>query len=171
MRLGLRGARLASTSASASASAASASTSAAQQYGPGPGATTHYRITLRRSAIGLPSKTGRVLESLGLTRRLQSVIRPQRADMAGAILAVKELVHVDTVRRLDAPTQEHYALMEMGASPNAVLDLDAVWVDEKGEVVSWGAAARKAPRGYRVTGNLVSPARDAEVKLRRESEE
>lgn len=137
-------------------------------------ATTHYRITLRRSAIGLPAKTTRVLTSLGLFKRLQTIFRPQRPDIAGSILAVKELVHVDTVRRLDggldaAARAQLEALRAQGGESDdvpalMVMDEDAVWVDEKGEVVDWGRQSRKAPRGYRVVGNIVDPARNAEIQ-------
>ena len=64
--------------------------------------TTHYRITLRRSAIGLPKHTGRVIEALGLRKRLQSVYHRQSPDIAGMVLAVKELVHVENVRLMES---------------------------------------------------------------------
>ncbi|EPQ31853.1 uncharacterized protein PFL1_00052 [Pseudozyma flocculosa PF-1] len=115
-------------------------------------APTHYRITLRRSGIGMPAKTNRILSSLGLTKRLQSVYRPIGPEMAGAILAVKELLHVDNVRRLDTPEQQ------------ALTDEEAVWVNAAGEVVDAGKSSRKAPRGYRVVGSLVDEARDRQLK-------
>lgn len=115
-------------------------------------ATTHFRVTLRRSAIGLPKHAGRVLESLGLHKRLQSVYHRQSPDAAGAILAVKELVHVENVRALSAE----------GEDP--VASLDTVWVNANGEVVDAGRVAFKAPKGFRVVGNLVNEERDAELK-------
>ncbi|WFD32854.1 hypothetical protein MSPP1_003905 [Malassezia sp. CBS 17886] len=111
------------------------------------GPATHYRVTLRRSAIGLPRRTGRVLEALGLRRRLQSVYHEQNAAIAGAILAVKELVHVDNVRRLDQVSVE--------------ADADTIWVNAEGEVVDAGRRSRKAPRGFRIVGNLVDEERNA----------
>ncbi|KAI3617155.1 hypothetical protein CBS9595_003064 [Malassezia furfur] len=115
-------------------------------------ATTHYRVTLRRSAIGLPKQTSRVLESLGLHKRLQSVYQPQNPATAGAILAVKELVHVENVRALSPEVAE-------SLDPSAT-----VWVNAKGEVVDAGRVAYKAPKGFRVVGNLINEERDADVK-------
>lgn len=56
-----------------------------------------FRITLMRSAIGLPSKVGRVLTSLGLHKRLRTVYHPVCPTVAGKIFAVKELVDVEEV--------------------------------------------------------------------------
>ncbi|KDN45255.1 hypothetical protein K437DRAFT_268516 [Tilletiaria anomala UBC 951] len=125
----------------ASASTSSATTAFAHQQ---PQPTTHYRITLRRSAIGLPEKTSRVLESLGLRKRLQSIYRPQRPEIAGSILKVKELLHVDNVRRIDLAPED--ALLP---------DEEARWVDAKGEVIDWGKDCRKAPRGFKVVGSRI----------------
>lgn len=138
--------------------------------------TTHYRITLRRSAIGLPSHTKKVLESLGLRKRLQSIYRPKRADIAGMLLAVKELIHVENVKRLDGgleaaamrmAEQVRSASTEADADvidPLPVRDEDALWVNDAGEVVDWGGKqARKAPRGFKVVGNVVSDARHREI--------
>lgn len=117
------------------------------------GATTHYRITLRRSAIGLPKHAGRVLKALGLRRRLQSVYHRHTPSVAGAILAVKELVHVENVRRLAE-----------GEAGDEAADRNAIWVNAQGEVVDAGRRSRKAPRGFRVVGNLINEARDAELR-------
>jgi len=56
-----------------------------------------FRITLLRSAIGLPQKTRGVLQALGLTRRQQTVFYPVSPDVAGQIMRVKELVAVSEV--------------------------------------------------------------------------
>ncbi|KAK0706376.1 ribosomal protein L30p/L7e-domain-containing protein [Lasiosphaeria miniovina] len=56
-----------------------------------------FRITLHRSAIGLPKRTRGVLMALGLRRRNQTVFHPVEAQFAGMILKVKELVLVDEV--------------------------------------------------------------------------
>ena len=113
--------------------------------------TSHYRITLLRSAIGLPRRTGRVVEALGLRKRLQSVYHAQTPVIAGMILAIKELVHVENVRQL-APTSEQE---------------EPIWVNEEGHVVDAGRAARKAPRGFKVVGNLMDEQRDASLRASR----
>lgn len=145
-----------------SAASPSASTSGSQSLRP----TTHYRVTLRRSAIGLPERVGRIIAAMGLGKRLSSVYLPQNSSVAGSILAVKELVHVDNVRRLDPPVgrlgeDELQALQDWH---DAVQDEDAIWVDAKGDVVDWGREARRAPRGYRVVGNLVSEQRNEQIR-------
>ncbi|KAL1864739.1 ATP citrate lyase subunit 1 [Diaporthe australafricana] len=78
----------------AAAAAAAAATGAA---------TSYFRITLRRSAIGLPTRTRGVLAALGLHRRCQTVFHPVEPQFAGMIMKVKELVRVEEVgRRLTA---------------------------------------------------------------------
>ena len=111
----------------------------------------HNKCTLRRSAIGLPRRTGRVVEALGLRKRLQSVYHAQTPVIAGMILAIKELVHVENVRQL-APTSEQE---------------EPIWVNEEGHVVDAGRAARKAPRGFKVVGNLMDEQRDASLRASR----
>ncbi|KAG0143382.1 hypothetical protein CROQUDRAFT_185055 [Cronartium quercuum f. sp. fusiforme G11] len=59
--------------------------------------TTHYRITLFRSAIGLPKPKRDTLASLGLKKRMQTVYHRHSPDMAGLILNVKELLKVENV--------------------------------------------------------------------------
>lgn len=56
-----------------------------------------FRVTLMRSAIGLPTKTSGVLKALGLHKRLRTVYHPVSPDVAGQIFAVKELVDVQQV--------------------------------------------------------------------------
>ncbi|KAF9816650.1 hypothetical protein IEO21_03955 [Rhodonia placenta] len=58
---------------------------------------THYRITLRRSAISLPVRYKGTLVALGLHRRMQTVYHRHTPDIAGKILRVKELVQVENV--------------------------------------------------------------------------
>ncbi len=87
-----------------------------------------------------------------MKKRLQSVYRPIGPDMAGAILAVKEMVHVENVRRLQDADQMLLA------------DEEAIWVNEGGEIVDPGKAAKKAPRGYKIVGNVVSELRDQQIK-------
>ncbi|KAI8197618.1 hypothetical protein K4K52_010304 [Colletotrichum sp. SAR 10_76] len=62
-------------------------------------AMSFFRITLHRSAIGLPKNTRGVLEALGLHRRSQTVFHPVKPEFAGMIMKVKELVKVDEVDR------------------------------------------------------------------------
>ncbi|KAK0634515.1 hypothetical protein B0T17DRAFT_611512 [Bombardia bombarda] len=56
-----------------------------------------FRITLHRSAIGLPERTRGVLMALGLRRRSQTVFHPVEPQFAGMIMKVKELVLVEEV--------------------------------------------------------------------------
>lgn len=56
-----------------------------------------FRITLHRSAIGLPKRTQGVLAALGLRKRSQVVFHPVEAQFAGMIMKVKELVRVEEV--------------------------------------------------------------------------
>lgn len=58
-----------------------------------------FRITLHRSAIGLPKRTQGVLAALGLRKRSQVVFHPVEAQFAGMIMKVKELVRVEEVDR------------------------------------------------------------------------
>jgi len=58
---------------------------------------TYFRITLIRSAIGLPYRTVRVLAALGLRKRMATVFHPVTPDTAGQIMRVKELVAVSEV--------------------------------------------------------------------------
>ncbi|KAH7065121.1 50S ribosomal protein-like protein L30 [Macrophomina phaseolina] len=57
----------------------------------------YFRITLMRSAIGLPQKTRGVLAALGLRKRMRTVYHPVTQSVAGQILRVKELVDVHEV--------------------------------------------------------------------------
>lgn len=60
-------------------------------------APTHFKITLLRSAIGLPERYRHTLESLGIHRRGQTVFHVHNPVTAGKILRVKELVQVRNV--------------------------------------------------------------------------
>lgn len=62
-----------------------------------PTATSFFRVTLMRSAIGLPRKSSGVLKALGLHKRMRTVYHPVSPDVAGQIFAVKELVDVQEV--------------------------------------------------------------------------
>ncbi|KAI0027717.1 hypothetical protein K488DRAFT_6792, partial [Vararia minispora EC-137] len=67
---------------------------------------THFRITLKRSTIGLPERLRGTVASLGLRRRLQTVYYRHTPEMAGKILSVKELVEVQNVPASAVRTQE-----------------------------------------------------------------
>lgn len=58
---------------------------------------THFKITLRRSAISLGDRKKGTLVSLGIHRRMQTVYQRHSPEVAGKILAVKELVEVENV--------------------------------------------------------------------------
>jgi len=60
---------------------------------------SYFRITLMRSAIGLPQKVTGVLKALGLKKRMATVFHPVSLDVAGQIMKVKELVSVQEVDR------------------------------------------------------------------------
>ncbi|KAJ6459783.1 hypothetical protein C8R47DRAFT_1059158 [Mycena vitilis] len=84
---------------------------------------TYFKITVRRSAISLGEKKKGTLAALGLHRRNQTVFHPHKPDIAGKILALKELLEVHNV-----PASE-------------VRDKLAQRIE------------RKAPRGYQVVGS------------------
>ncbi|KAJ7749263.1 hypothetical protein DFH07DRAFT_555983 [Mycena maculata] len=90
---------------------------------PPPEPATHFKITLRRSAISLGEKKKGTLAALGLYRRNQTVFHPHKPDIAGKILAVKELLEVQNVPA--AEVRDKYE-QRMG---------------------------RKAPKGYEVVGS------------------
>lgn len=58
---------------------------------------SYFRITLMRSAIGLPRKSADVLKALGLRKRMATVFHPVTPSVAGQIMKVKELVAVSEV--------------------------------------------------------------------------
>lgn len=64
---------------------------------PTPSLQSYFRISLRRSAIGLPTRTLGVLKALGLRKRLSTVYHPVTQNVAGMIMRVKELVDVAEV--------------------------------------------------------------------------
>ncbi|KAJ5856055.1 uncharacterized protein N7529_009999 [Penicillium soppii] len=54
-----------------------------------------FRITLLRSAIGLPRRSTDVLKALGLKKRMATVFHPVSPSVAGQVMKVKELVAVE----------------------------------------------------------------------------
>ncbi|TFK98177.1 hypothetical protein BDV98DRAFT_606987 [Pterulicium gracile] len=84
----------------------SASSSSSQNTTTDPNAHTHYKITLTRSAISLGSAKQGTLKALGFHRRFQVVYHAHSPLIAGKILAVKELVHVENVTKGQVRTRE-----------------------------------------------------------------
>ncbi|EEA20187.1 39S ribosomal protein L33, mitochondrial [Talaromyces marneffei ATCC 18224] len=68
---------------------------------------TYFRITLMRSAIGLPLRQNMVLHALGLKKRMATVFYPVTRDVAGQIMKVKELVDVQEVDEPLTKAQVH----------------------------------------------------------------
>ncbi|KAK7948711.1 mitochondrial 54S ribosomal protein uL30m [Apiospora aurea] len=66
---------------------------------------SYFRITLHRSAIGLPERTRGALAALGLRKRSQTVFHPVEPQFAGMIMKVKELVRVSEVDRALTPKE------------------------------------------------------------------
>lgn len=58
-----------------------------------------FRITLVRSAIGLPRRATDVLKALGLKKRMATVFHPVTPSVAGQVMRIKELVEVQEVDR------------------------------------------------------------------------
>ncbi|KAJ5317114.1 hypothetical protein N7508_001622 [Penicillium antarcticum] len=56
---------------------------------------SYFRVTLMRSAIGLPRRSTDVLKALGLKKRMATVFHPVSSSVAGQIMRVKELVQVE----------------------------------------------------------------------------
>lgn len=71
--------------------------------------STFFRITLMRSAIGLPSKSLNVLKALGLRKRMATVFHPVTPAVAGQIMRVKELVAVSEVEKSMTKAEVHQA--------------------------------------------------------------
>jgi large subunit ribosomal protein L30 len=83
---------------------------------------TFFRITLVRSAIGLPRKTSGVLKALGLKKRMATVFYPVTPDVAGQIMKVKELV---SVREVEHPMTSHEVYLERKPDPGYYLEQKA----------------------------------------------
>ncbi|CAG8527213.1 24143_t:CDS:2 [Cetraspora pellucida] len=73
------------------------------------GPTGFFKITLRRSPIGLPKKLRAVVKALGLSKLSQTVYHSQTPIIAGMILKVKELLEVKNVKKVPTPEErKHY---------------------------------------------------------------
>ncbi|KAI9849028.1 MAG: 39S ribosomal protein L33, mitochondrial [Sclerophora amabilis] len=66
-----------------------------------------FKITLMRSAIGLPEKTRGVLHALGLRKRMRTVYYPVSPEVAGQVMKVKELVAVSEVDEALTKAEQH----------------------------------------------------------------
>jgi len=75
---------------------------------------TYFRITLIRSAIGLPYKSTGVLKALGLRKRMATVFHPVNPTVAGQIMKIKELV---AVREVEKPLTKQEVHMERVPDP------------------------------------------------------
>lgn len=73
-------------------------------------AADYYKITLKRSAIGLPKDIRAASKTLGLFRLHQTSYKPVNASTAGLILKLKELVQVELVDHI--PTKEEVAALK-----------------------------------------------------------
>ncbi|KAF9890160.1 39S ribosomal protein L33, mitochondrial [Aspergillus nanangensis] len=77
---------------------------------------SYFRITLVRSAIGLPRRTTDVLKALGLKKRMAQVFHPVSPSVAGQIMKVKEIVSVQEEVRLERkPDPGYYIEKTSGA--------------------------------------------------------
>ncbi|KAI8342060.1 hypothetical protein BC941DRAFT_415260 [Chlamydoabsidia padenii] len=67
-------------------------------------AANYYKITLKRSTIGLSKDYKAAAHTLGLYRLHQTSYQPVNASTAGSILKLKELVKVENVNSI--PTRQ-----------------------------------------------------------------
>lgn len=118
---------------------------------------SYFKITLIRSAIGLPRKTQGVLSALGLRKRMRTVFHPVSPQIAGHIMKVKELVAVSEVesaltkaemRDIRRPEPGYY--IEKKTSP--ALE-EGLWYYYPSVVCSWEARLLLVDR--EASGNLV----------------
>lgn len=121
---------------------------------------SYFKITLHRSAIGLPRRTHGVLMALGLRRRNQTVFHPVKPDFAGMIMKVKEIVRVEAVDRaltkaemkaLRTPPTGYWVETAAAAHGDAPKVAEAGAHGETSKVVEGGADAQNEgrPRAWR----------------------
>ncbi|KAJ5216241.1 uncharacterized protein N7498_002648 [Penicillium cinerascens] len=91
---------------------------------------TYFRITLLRSAIGLPRRSTDVLKALGLKKRMATVFHPVSPSVAGQIMRVKELVSVQEVDQALTKQQVH---LERKPDPGYYVEKSSV--QERGEML------------------------------------
>jgi ribosomal protein L30 len=83
---------------------------------------SYFRITLKRSGIGLPERVQGVLHALGLRKRMKTVFYPVSSQVAGQIMKVKELVEVQEV---DKPLSKYELKQERKPDPGFYLEKPA----------------------------------------------
>ncbi|KAL4919967.1 ribosomal protein L30p/L7e-domain-containing protein [Aspergillus aurantiobrunneus] len=93
---------------------------------------SYFRITLIRSAIGLPRRTTDVLKALGLKKRMATVFHPVSQSTAGQIMKVKELVDVQEVDRRKTKQEVH---LERKPDPGYYVERTSAteWSEKRGE--------------------------------------
>ncbi|AJS85283.1 BPK_HP2_G0041380.mRNA.1.CDS.1 [Saccharomyces cerevisiae] len=65
-----------------------------------------YKVTLRRSLIGVPHTTKSIVKSLGLGKRGSIVYKKVNPAIAGSLAKVKELVKVEVTEHELTPSQQ-----------------------------------------------------------------
>lgn len=91
---------------------------------------SYFRITLLRSAIGLPRRATDVLKALGLKKRMATVFHPVTPSVAGQIMRVKELVSVEEVDRRLTKQEVH---LERKPDPGYYVERSVL--EERGEAL------------------------------------
>jgi len=129
-------------------------TTSASTQSPVSSAPTHYRITLHRSAIGLPDRIARTLTALGIHKRMQTVYHVHSPDIAGKLLKVKELVQVTNVSAEEVRTPAQARLER-----KAVRGYEVVQRKNKTGYLTFAEAARdmKLPARLRVGATPTKP--------------
>ncbi|KAK2735218.1 39S ribosomal protein L33, mitochondrial [Myotisia sp. PD_48] len=91
---------------------------------------SYFRITLIRSAIGLPRRTKDVLYALGLKKRMATVFFPVSQSVAGQIMKVKELV---AVKEVTQPLTKEQVNLERKPDPGYYIErkADDVWNENR----------------------------------------
>lgn len=84
--------------------------------------SSYFRVTLLRSAIGLPRRSTDVLKALGLKKRMATVFHAVSPSIAGQIMKVKELVSVQEVDRRLTKQEVH---LERKPDPGYYLEKSA----------------------------------------------
>jgi len=113
---------------------------------------THYRVTLHRSAIGLPERISRTLAALGIHKRMQTVYHLHSPDIAGKLLKVKELVQVTNVSadQVRTPAQAK-------AERKAVRGYEVVQRKNSTGYLTFAQAARGSKVPKRATAKPIAP--------------
>lgn len=67
----------------------------------------YFKITLIRSGIGMTARQNKILQSLGLRKRMAIVYHPVSTDIAGKIMKVKELLAVSETDQPETKQEIH----------------------------------------------------------------